>query len=149
MVNNEDRLIIELENHLRKINQIINARTKENLSEFDLTLPRLWILILTRRHPEITMSGLKEKLYMSGGALTGMVDRLVNDDLVQRARDRQDRRVVRLELTERGRELLEQVEGFRRQVVQQASCFLDHQQLAALVSHLGGIKGRLEGEQDS
>ncbi|WP_309739273.1 MarR family winged helix-turn-helix transcriptional regulator, partial [Chamaesiphon sp. OTE_20_metabat_361] len=50
-------------------------------------------------------SGIGEKLQQVGGTLTGVLDRMEDRGLVRRERDRQDRRICRIWLTDAGREL--------------------------------------------
>lgn len=59
------------------------------------------------------MSELAELTNQSAGTLTGIVDRLIDDGLVQRVRDTEDRRVVQVALTEAGEERLLYVEQAR------------------------------------
>lgn len=51
-------------------------------------------------------SHLAISLSLSTGGITGIIDKLVKDQLVQRTGQKGDRRVVYLEITEQGRELL-------------------------------------------
>ncbi len=68
-----------------------------------LTVPQLRALAMIAFHTHCTMSGLAKGLHITLGAATGLVDRLIQQRLVTRASDPQDRRVVRLELTPAGR----------------------------------------------
>lgn len=52
-------------------------------------------------HP--TTSQVAEKLHLSRATMTVTVDRLVKKGYVERVRSQKDRRIVRLELTRRGR----------------------------------------------
>ncbi len=50
-------------------------------------------------------SYIGEKLQQVGGTLTGVLDRMEERGLVRRERDRQDRRICRIWLTDAGMEL--------------------------------------------
>lgn len=52
------------------------------------------------------MSDLSEKLRVSNGSLTIMINKLMEDDLVDRGRSTKDRRVVTVELTPKGKKFL-------------------------------------------
>lgn len=54
------------------------------------------------------MSDLSEKLRVSNGSLTIMVNRLIEEGLVSRGRSEKDRRVVTVQLTDKGHEFLQQ-----------------------------------------
>lgn len=64
----------------------------------------------------MTVSDVAEELGVSLSAITALVDRLVKAGLMVRARDDQDRRLVWLEPTDQGREILERCIQGRRTV---------------------------------
>lgn len=71
-------------------------------------IPMAWFEVLAALHrhhdPQgMRMQQLAESVMMSTSGLTRLVDRMVNADLVQRCRA-EDRRVVKVSLTERGKE---------------------------------------------
>ena len=72
----------------------IEAELRERLrQEFDTTLPRFDVMAALYRAPEgMLMSGLSRFLLVSNGNVTGIVDRLVSEGLVTRARRNGDRR---------------------------------------------------------
>lgn len=57
--------------------------------------------------PEWRMSHLSDRLRVSAGSLTTMVNRLIDAELVTRTRSELDRRVVTVKVTEKGRSLLD------------------------------------------
>jgi DNA-binding MarR family transcriptional regulator len=83
----------------------IEAELRERLrQEFDTTLPRFDVLAALYRAPEgMLMSGLSRFLLVSNGNVTGIVDRLVSEGLVTRARRNGDRRTSMVKLTDAGR----------------------------------------------
>jgi DNA-binding MarR family transcriptional regulator len=60
-----------------------------------------------RRRAGATVLGLAERCGLGGSTAVGVVDRLEETGLVRRERDREDRRVVHVLLTPRGREAAE------------------------------------------
>lgn len=83
----------------------IEAELRERLRrEFDTTLPRFDVMAaLYRTSDGMLMSGLSSFLLVSNGNVTGIVDRLVSEGLVERARRNGDRRTSVVKLTEAGR----------------------------------------------
>lgn len=80
------------------------------------------------RKSNLTMGELSSALSMPLSTATGMVDWLVNDGYVQRLPDPEDRRIVRVALTDSGRELHKMVEDFVGQRFQQImSCLTDEE----------------------
>ena len=91
---------------LLRASRAIEAELRERLRvEFDTTLPRFDVLAALYRMPEgMLMSDLSRFLLVSNGNVTGIVDRLVADGLVKRARRNGDRRTSIVRVTETGRD---------------------------------------------
>lgn len=84
---------------------IIEKRIRAYLkAEFDSTLPRFDVLsALYRETAPITMTQLTDHLLVSNGNVTGLVNRLVEDGLILRENDPDDRRAQCVVLTNEGR----------------------------------------------
>lgn len=88
------------------------------LARFGLTFPQFIALnALERFEGPCRMGPLAEAALRSAASMTGIVDRLLERGLVRRERHPGDRRSVLVQLTERGRVLLEEVREARRQAV--------------------------------
>ncbi len=83
----------------------IEARLREFLrANHDTTLPRFDVLAALYRAEEgLRMSALSKRLLVSNGNVTGIVDRLVSDDLVKRIDVEKDRRSTLVRLSPKGR----------------------------------------------
>ncbi|MEO8469412.1 MAG: MarR family transcriptional regulator [Chloroflexota bacterium] len=79
-----------------------------------LSLIHLNVLTVLESDGPTAMSGLADALDVSQASATGIVDRMRKRDLVRRERDPDDRRVVRVVLTETGRRLIDGVAAERR-----------------------------------
>jgi DNA-binding MarR family transcriptional regulator len=69
-----------------------------------LTVPQLRALLYIRRHPGCGLSALADHLGMTLPAASGLVERLVRADLVDRVTDPVERRRIQLRLTAAGTE---------------------------------------------
>jgi len=89
---------------LLRASRTIEAELRERLKkEFDTTLPRFDVMAALYRCPEgMLMSDLSRFLLVSNGNVTGIVDRLVSEGLVMRARRNGDRRTSMVRLTDTG-----------------------------------------------
>lgn len=73
-------------------------------NNFASTLPRFDVMsVLDRQDGPMTMSELSGKLLVSNGNVTGLVSRLVEDGMITREVDSNDRRTQLVELTKAGR----------------------------------------------
>lgn len=69
------------------------------------------ILFLLERNGPKRMSELADALHLTPGAVTTASDRLIEHQYIARVRDEKDRRVVRLELTQKGRSTLNELQS--------------------------------------
>ena len=78
----------------------------KELLHLDLTMPQLKVVLLLFLNGPTRMSGLASGLSVSLATATGVVDRLVERDIVLREGQPQDRRVVLCHLSEKGQNLI-------------------------------------------
>jgi len=86
----------------------MEAHLRERIrTRFGCTLPRFDVMSALERHRDhggdgLRMSELSAKLKVSNGNVTGIIDRLVGDGMVERASVDGDRRAMRVRLTDAG-----------------------------------------------
>jgi DNA-binding MarR family transcriptional regulator len=78
-------------------------------SERGLTMPQMRVLFMLAERPGASAGDLAEELEVAPPTISGMTDRLSKQGLIARAVDPDDRRVVRLQLTEEGTRLTTEV----------------------------------------
>ena len=89
--------------------------------EQDLTIGQLRILFRLYYRAFLTMGQVADMLSASGPTATGVIDRMVSKDLVERVVDPSDRRRVRVQLSARG---VERVAALRNAGVERAQAVL-------------------------
>lgn len=78
-------------------------RRRHRPQDMDITIGQLECLRTVSRLDSPSMSVLARELNLQPSTVTGMVDKLVKAGKLQRVDDPEDRRVVRIEMTARGR----------------------------------------------
>lgn len=90
---------------IKLLSQLLYRKFSDRLEPFGLT-PFHWLVLCCLWQKDgIPTSSIGEQLQQVGGTLTGVLDRMEERGLVRRERDRQDRRICRIWLTDTGREL--------------------------------------------
>lgn len=82
----------------------------------------IFTMLLLDKNKQVTMTELVEYINSPMSTATGIVDRLVKSGYVNRARSNTDRRIVVLELTEAGSEL---INGFKNLISKYLKVVLD------------------------
>jgi len=100
----DDHRALRLWLRLLTCSQLIEREVRRRLREhFATTLPRFDLLSQLERNPRgLKMGELSRLLMVTGGNVTGIVDQLVKEGLVERADDAADRRAWRVRLTRSG-----------------------------------------------
>ena len=103
MIENEDISIDSIIENLISIHPLLtksfsrSLRTKTNLNPGSL-----YVLGVLSRHGMLSMSEIGCRLSMPKPHITGLVDKLIAEDLVERLYDPKDRRIVNVQITEKG-----------------------------------------------
>lgn len=92
---------------LLRANRAVIGRVEPRLAEVGLTLTQLGVLEAIYHKGPLTHGELGRKVLTSAGNMTGVVDKLEASGLVLRERSRADRRLIHVELTPSGHELIE------------------------------------------
>jgi DNA-binding MarR family transcriptional regulator len=95
----------------------------------DLTMPQLKALMCAAQHEGATSGQIASSLGIGLSTLTGIVDRLAEQDLVTRREDLKDRRVTRVLPTPRGQQLVDELLEYRKEVITALLSRLDGDQL--------------------
>gem|GEM_PF-402718 len=119
-----------------------------NLISHDLTFPQ-FMALCSLEHAEgkaSRMGDLATATHQSAASMTGVVDRLLEQALVERRLDPADRRSVLVALTDEGARLLERVRADRIQAMEQLLRSLSAEERALLYDILGKLLSELSGE---
>lgn len=109
------------------------------LAPYDLTAAQYVIMsILASCRAETSAEICKEIVY-DPGAMTRMLDRLEQKNLVRRVYSRENRRKVKLELTEQGREVFPQVQASTAALLDRVMCSFS----AVEMDHFEGLLTRM------
>ena len=111
--------------------ELIPILPKEWL-KLDLTMPQLKVVLLLFQEGPLRMSVLASELGVSLATATGIIDRLVERDIVFREDDPDDRRVVLCHLSDKGENLISGLWHLSRERTRELLEAMDLQQLLLL-----------------
>ena len=108
---------------------------------FETTLPRFDVLAqLQRAGKPLSMGELSRRLMVTNGNITGLVDRLKSEGLVDRRRSDGDRRVQMVSLEPAGAQLFERMAADNRRWVTGMMAGLSREEKESLFALLGRLK---------
>ncbi|MGE5246982.1 MAG: MarR family winged helix-turn-helix transcriptional regulator [Verrucomicrobiota bacterium] len=91
---------------LRRVFQVVHGYSKRAERVGGLTGPQLWAVKVLSESSPVRVSDLARRMYLHPSTVVGILDRLEAVGLVLRTRSTEDRRVVTVSLTDRGKELV-------------------------------------------
>ncbi len=106
------------------------------MHDYNLSMPQLSTLIRLYYHNASAVSDIGAALCVTNAAASQMVDRLVQLGLIDRSEDRLDRRVKHVELTEKGRQLIQQTMDVRRRWMENLTSRLTPDQQKDIITAL-------------
>jgi MarR family transcriptional regulator, organic hydroperoxide resistance regulator len=119
--------------------------TKEVARRADLTGPQLTVLKVLEGLGDLSLSELSERIRAQNSTVTGIIDRMEREDLVVRARSTEDRRVVHIQLTEKGARIAREITVEPMEVFRSALESLSVGEMRDLLKILTKIAQRVQG----
>jgi MarR family transcriptional regulator, transcriptional regulator for hemolysin len=108
-----------------------------------------WIVLFRLREQEgLSQVDLADVLELQPISLVRLLDRLVEHGLLERRHDPKDRRANRLFLTERGRQLVDDLDGLRDAIATDVLHGVPAEAIEASLGTLRDIKERIKGLTD-
>lgn len=125
---------------LARCTNVLDQRQQRELAELGMTVPQLAVLEALLHLGGLTQKQLGAKMLRSGGSVTSLIDGLERRGWVRRERGVEDRRVVHVHLTAKGRRRIEEVFPRHAAHIEQAMRALtasEQRELARLCKKLG------------
>jgi DNA-binding MarR family transcriptional regulator len=126
-------------------NLLMREARQRVANRWNLTLPQFEVLAELARADArgFTFVELSRLLLVTSGNLTGIVDRLEEQRLVERAPDDKDRRVIRVALTSKGRRVTALMLPAHAADIEEILSFMPRAALTALSELLGRLRDGL------
>ena len=113
-------------------------------ASFGITLPRFDLMAQLERHPEgLRMGELSKRMMVTGGNVTGIVDQLEKEGLVERVADPQDKRAFVVRLTKAGRRAFAEMAAVHESWIEELLQDIATEDKAQLIVLLARMKDKL------
>src|SRR5699024_2361904 len=110
-----EKYIAQSEKKLRYISGMIKKNGRKILNNYPITPSQFIALQWITEEDDITIGQLSKKIGLAFSTTTDLVDRMEKNKLIERARDSQDRRVVRIHALDKGKMVIKEVIKKRQQ----------------------------------
>jgi DNA-binding MarR family transcriptional regulator len=143
MVNAVTLDALTLANELRPVLLRLARELRKETEQFGVTSRQVTLLWLVRQRPGLSLRELAAEEGVSPPAISGSVDRLERQSLLERLRSAEDRRRVGLVLTPAGARLLRRVRERRTAWLAERLNGLTPEELAAVEAAIEPLRGVL------
>lgn len=94
---------------LARASATLNRHSAENIRSFGLTPPQFGVIESLGHLGPMKVGGLCEKMLVTGGNMTLVLDNLEKQGLVERVPSPEDRRAINVQLSTKGRDLFDKI----------------------------------------
>ncbi|MDB5363487.1 MAG: MarR family transcriptional regulator [Rhodospirillales bacterium] len=138
----DDRLQLRLWLRLLTCSDLIEERVRGRLrTEFATSLPRFDVLAQLDRSPDgLTMSALSSRLMVSNGNVTGLIEAMARDGLVERRANPADGRSALISATMAGRELFQRMAPAHQGWIDDMMAGMSRAEMVLALELLGKLK---------
>lgn len=101
---------LQISARILRLEKYLQTQLLKQHGDFNLKAGEFDVLAALKRAPEpaLTPSQLYQAMLLSSGAMTSRLDRLESKQLIQRQHCKQDRRSIKVSLTDKGRALIDE-----------------------------------------
>ena len=124
---------------LKLASQLMYRDFLERLEPYGLTPFHYLVLCCLWEEDGLTTTGIADRLKQLGATLTGVVDRMEERNLVYRERNSNDRRIVRIWLTDEGKKLMYILPPLGAETVKKATDSMSEEEQATILALLDRI----------
>jgi len=142
-------LIAEIMELQRKFDRARRQNEVDIWMSLPITMAQLKCLFFISNQGSTNSRKLAEALRVTPTNITGIIDRLVQQGLVNRARDAQDRRIVVLKATTKGKRLVDNLRERKRSHLSKVLAYMSKDELTTLYRGLTFLNEAIAAEENS
>ena len=143
----------QLTDALRSWAEVFMHRSMRDFGHFmhtsGLSMPQVNALMRLYYHETCGVSDIGRQLGVTNAAASQMIERMVQQGLLERTECADDRRIRQVSLTSKGRELVEQAIDARHQWLHELPAQLTREQQAAIVAGLASLTEAAQHLEDA
>lgn len=140
----QSQQVANIEKSLRMVAEVVKQKGREILAQFPITPPQFVALQWLHECGDMTIGDLSSKMYLACSTTTDLVDRMEKNELVERVKDTNDRRVVRIHLLDKGATIICEVIKKRQEYLNEVLKNLSSTEVDLLESNLDHLYSEMK-----
>jgi MarR family transcriptional regulator, organic hydroperoxide resistance regulator len=106
----EDCCVDEVGTMVQRMVRIFQMFERDHIKPYGFTISQSYTMIEVLKNHQLTMNDLSNKMNLSISTMTRVVEKLVRDGYVKRSKSSEDKRVVLISLTNKGKTATERLD---------------------------------------
>ena len=135
------RIVNEL---IGKIHRAMRHFFECQMKRYNITPPQFEVLMTLWKEDRLSLTELGRRLSRDGPTITGIIDRMEKKNIVTRVRSNEDRRVIRVHLTQKAKKMKEDLMKMQRNASTEITEDLSEQDIILLEKLLQKILKNIE-----
>ncbi|MCX6732511.1 MAG: MarR family transcriptional regulator [Candidatus Roizmanbacteria bacterium] len=115
-----------------KVSRLMKEEMSYTNNLVHLSILQIQTLIFLHKNKKVSMSNIAEHFHIELSSATSLITKLYSQKLIERHTDEEDRRLVRITLTEKGSDQLKQAMCERRKKMEKTLAYLSDKQRSEL-----------------
>lgn len=132
--------------HIARFSRALLSSKSDPLTEGKITLPQYLVLDLLDTSGSLKMKDIAVALHISFPAVSGLIKRLVGLAMVKRVYDQNDRRIIYVIITARGKKTVEYVKLARKKIIREMFADLSDRERVLYLRIIRKVKKSLYGK---
>ncbi|MFZ5986021.1 MAG: MarR family winged helix-turn-helix transcriptional regulator [Bacillota bacterium] len=142
-----DNRKVEVTRLFIEVGKILKLNIRKGFEDIGITLPQSMVIRTLMRFGKMKISELSSKLNLSNSTVSGIVDRLEKQQIVERTRSEEDKRIVYVSLSPKSEDMHL---DFHKRAEENFKSLLDKatpQEIEKIIDGLNILKGLLNSQQ--
>lgn len=103
----------EMSHFMPKFLSALMKKQAKTLITPEVTIPQMISLSILKAEGRLKMSQIAKNLGVTTSAATGLIGRMIKSNLVKRIMDKKDRRIINIEMSDKGRRIIDNIQKER------------------------------------
>ncbi|MEW6446691.1 MAG: MarR family transcriptional regulator [Bacillota bacterium] len=129
---------------LKDVNHLLKQGMKKVFRDYELTIPQLGVVHVLMKREKAKVSEISDQLKLKDSTVSGILDRLEAQGLVERTRSKEDRRVVYVRLSDKFKALHSDLHSRMNKYLEILLSSASEEELGKIIDGLGTLKKILE-----
>ncbi len=135
---------MELAQTMERIMKMVEKSAKIKFEDPGMTMLQIKTLDYIKNNPDTSARNLSKQLYLSASSTSQLFDRLHEQKLITRKNDSGDRRLLVVNLTEKGNKFLEKMKKRHLEVVKNITKFMSVEEVMKMIEIHKNVAERIK-----